>query len=148
MFVVAIRRRWKFGTDNGPFNRVECLIQIERLGEVVERPALNGFDRGGQVAVSRDDNYCRVRGSLLEFAESGESVHAGKSHVEKHSVRRLSTGGRKPVLGSRRDGGSVPLSVARLSQRPGDGLLVVDDQHGGGHTGMIRGSDNIPACPC
>ena len=43
-----------------PGDRVERLVQVERLGQVVERPALDGPHRGGQVAEGGDDDDRRV----------------------------------------------------------------------------------------
>ena len=52
------------GRVRRPLRGVERLVEVERLGEVVERAALDGLDGGVQVAVRGDDDDRRRRGDL------------------------------------------------------------------------------------
>ena len=122
-----------------PLRGVDGLGEIERLGEVVERAALDGLDGGVEVAVRGDDDDAGRRGDLAELRERRESVHAGQPHVEEDDVGRMLAGLREPVLRGGRDRDRVLLALERPPQGPGDRLLVVDDQDGG--HGFVVGWD-------
>ena len=44
----------------GPRHRFEGLVEVERLGQVIERPALDGPDRGVEVAEGGHDDHRRI----------------------------------------------------------------------------------------
>ena len=75
--------------------------------------------------------------TVFSSAQRGEAVHAGQPHVEEDDVGRVRCGLREPVLGGRGDGDAVALALERPPQRPGDRLLVVDDQDGVSHAPIL-----------
>ena len=74
------------------------LVVLERLGDVVERPALHRRDRGLDRREGRDHENRQVVVELLELLERGEPVHAGHHHVDDDRVERKRAGQLEPFL--------------------------------------------------
>ena len=76
-----------------PLHRLEGLVQVERLGEVVEGAALDGADGGREIAEGSDDDDRGVLRELAEAAERAQAVHAAtQTHANEGFAWALSGG--------------------------------------------------------
>ena len=60
--------------------------QVDRLGEVVGRPLLDGLDGGLHVAVAGDDDHLGVGAAPAGLAEDGQAVQVGHLQVGEDDV--------------------------------------------------------------
>ncbi len=112
----------------GPGDGVERLVQVERLGQVVERAPFDRLDRRAQVAERRDDDDRCVLGQLPQLAQRGQAVHPGQANVEDDGIEVLLGGQGEGVLGGRGDGDAMAFLGQGALQRPADGFFIIDDQ--------------------
>jgi len=122
------RRLLKRPALEGAGDGVERLIEIKRLGEIVERAPFDRPHRGRKIAERRHDNDRRIARQLFELGERRQSVEARQTHVEHDGVGRLLLGQTKRFLRRRNDGDLMPELRERLLERPADGFLVIDNQ--------------------
>ena len=103
------------------------LVDVERLGDVVESTELHGADRRlhGLGSRQHDDRHARIAAPHL--LEQLEAVHARHDDVEEDDVERP---GRERLqrVGARRDRDRVVGVLQDHAQRLAHPGLVVDDE--------------------
>src|SRR5262249_41686095 len=112
--------------------------------------ALDGADRGGQVAVGGHDDDGGVAGQLTQPGQGGEAVHPRQADVEQDGVGPLPGGEAEGVLGGGGDGDLVAFAAEGVLQGPADGLFVVDQEdvaHGVGSGGSSMRKQVRPSRP-
>src|SRR5207249_7643936 len=104
------------------------LLDVERLGDVPERPELHGLDRRLQRLGrgQHDDRQVHVAGA--ELLEELHAVHPRYEDVEQHDVGGRAGERLERLLGGA-DGDRLVLVLQRHPERLAHALLVVHDQH-------------------
>ena len=106
----------------------EHFVVLERLGDVVVRPALhrrNGvLDRGER----RDHQHRQVVVDFLELVERRDAVHARHHHVHDRRVERDRPDELEPLGGVRRHADLIPLVGEERLEDLAHDFLVVDDE--------------------
>ena len=103
------------------------MIDIERLGEVLERSALKRRNRAVQIGVRGHDDYPHLGMPLLYFIEEREAGLSGHANVG-HQDCWLAVSQRLAHLVHRRKRlVSYSLTRERLFEHPADRPIVVDD---------------------
>ncbi len=87
-------RLWSRGVGRrGPIERtvqgIQCLTQVERLRQIVERAAFDGLDCRRQIAERGDDQDRHVGRRFVQPSQRRQTVHAGQAHVENDCIRPL-----------------------------------------------------------
>ena len=114
------------------------LAQPERLGQVVVGAELQADDLVDLVVAGREHQDRRLGAGGAEAAQDLEAVDAGQPDVEDDEVRRLADGQLEALLAGLRQGHRVALLLEGVLDAPGDGVLVLDDQDGGGHAAILH----------
>ena len=112
----------------GPGHGFQGLVQVERLGQVIEGAALDGL-----TAVLRLPKAVMTMtgASLRQFpqlGQGGQAVEARQANVQDDGVGPLLLGLNKRLLGRGGDADVVPLLAESPFQRPANGFFIVDDQ--------------------
>ncbi len=114
------------------------LAQPEGLGQVVVRPELEP-DHLVDLVIAGGQHEDRHLGACrADTAEDLESIDPGQPHVQDHEVRRLVRGDLESLFAGARDRDLVALLLEGVLDPPRDGVLVLDDQDGGCHAGMLH----------
>ena len=114
------------------------LAQAERLRQVVVGAELEADDLVDLVVARREHEDRRLRAGRTHAAEHLEAVDAGQADVEDDEVRGLVDGELEALLARPGDGDLVALLLEGVLDPASDGVLVFDDQDGGGHGGMLH----------
>src|SRR4051794_10729447 len=124
------------------------LAQAERLRQVVVRAELEPDDLVDLVVAGGQDEDRHLRAGRTHAAEDLEAVDAGQSDVEDDEVRGAARRELEALLARPGELDVVTLLLERVLDAPGDGVLVLDDQDGGGHRSMLhRGPSAAGATP-
>ena len=111
-------------------NRVQQVIEIERLGQVIGSAHFYRLDRRSCVAVSGDHDHLRLTILPLHGRQHFQPGLVGQAQVEQHQIRVQVGHCLQPSFTS---GGAVDL-VAFLFESEGEGAdkagFVVNDQEG------------------
>ena len=118
------------GVLPGPVGQQLQLLEVDRLLHVVERAQLDRLDRTLDGAIRGHDDDRNGGVELADPAEQVDAAHTGQAHVGEHHVRpevcdQLHR--RSAVAGHL---GLVARFGEKGLDRPGQGALVVHDQHG------------------
>jgi hypothetical protein len=108
-------------------HQLDRVVHVERLGQVLERAALERGYRAFEVRVRRHDDHRRrrqLRAQLLHEFEARKTGHADVAHDDlgsflSHAVEGFERRAERAV----RDA----LARERLLEHPADGAVVVDD---------------------
>ena len=111
------------------------LAQPERLGQVVVGTELEADDLVDLVIARGQDQDRHLGPGRAHAAEDLEAVDAREPDVEHDEVRRLVRGDVEALLARAGDGHVVALLLEGVLDAPRDGVLVFDDEDGGGHRG-------------
>ena len=124
------------------------LLQIERLQQIVERPALHRLDGRLDRAVARDENHLGVGLHLLALGQNFEPAHLRHLEIGDHDFVRADLQQRRPLRPARGDDALEADAPQTIGHRLGMRGIVVDHQHldrrpGGGSRrfrlgGMVR----------
>ena len=95
--LVRRRRRWlrapprwaTLAALQRPVHRLQGLIEIERLGEVIERAPLDRTHRRVEIAERGHDDDRRIVRHVAELSQGVQAVHSGETDIEQDRVRRL-----------------------------------------------------------
>ncbi len=113
----------------GPLDDMHRLIEIERFGQVVERPCCQRSHRDIETAKCRhDDDRRRVRREVANPPQGVHAVNPRQADIHQHHIGRppLRTGNRRlPAVGH---DDIVPLVREDLFETPADGRFVVDNE--------------------
>ena len=85
------------------------LIEIERLGQIIERPFAQCRHRRVETAERRDDNDRDRAGDFAKFAHRRQAIHAGQPHVEHNQIGPARGHFFQRLFGRRSDADHVPL---------------------------------------
>ena len=114
------------------------LAQPERLGQVVVGAELEADDLVDLVVARGQDQDRHLGAGGAHAAQDLEAVDAGQADVEDDEVRRLVGGDLEALLAGAGDRDLVALLLEGVLDPAGDGVLVFDDEDGGGHAGMLH----------
>ncbi len=106
------------------------LVEVDRLGDVVERSVAHGAHGRGHLGVGRDHDDRRLVPLLAQLHENVEPVAVGQPQVEEDHVERPRAihGGIERVRRGAHGGDPVPALREPYAQGLADGGLVVDDE--------------------
>ena len=114
------------------------LAQPERLGQVVVGAQLQADDLVDLVVAGGEHQDRHLGAGGAHAAEDLEPVDPGQADIEHDEVRRLVHGQVEALLARGRDGHLVALLLEGILDAPSDGVLVFDDEDGGGHVAMLH----------
>ena len=134
--VLALQRR----RLQRPLHHQQQAVGLERLLQEVVGAALDGADRGLDVAVAGDHHHRQVAVELLDEVEQLQPVHARRPASRcRGSAARAAARGSPPAPPRRSP--AVRTAVALVGEDAGHQLadvgLVVDDQNVTGHTSGV-----------
>ena len=109
------------------------LAQAERLREVVVRTELETDDLVDLVVTGGQHEDRHLGTGRADAAQRLEAVDAGEAHVEDDQVRGLAGRDLQALLAGSGDADVVALLLQGVLDPARDGVLVFDDQDGGGH---------------
>ena len=119
------------------------LAQPERLGQVVVGAELEADDLVDLVVARGEDEDRHLGPGRADAAEDLEAVDPGQPDVEDDEVGRLVGRDVEALLAGAGDGDLVAFLLEGVLDATRDGVLVFDDEDGGGHAGDAtpRGPD-------
>jgi len=103
-------------------------FEVKGLGEVIERTFGDRPNGDLQIAEGGDDDDGSVLGPSPDFAECGESVHSGESHIEDDCVELLTGCEFQGVFGGGSDLDVVSFFGEEFTKSPADGGFIVHDE--------------------
>ena len=118
------------------------LAQAERLRQVVVGAELEADDLVDLVVAGGQDEDRHLGAGGAEAAQDLEAVDPGQADVEDDEVGRLVRRDVEALLAGAGDGDLVAFLLERVLDAARDGVLVFDDEDGGGHA-----ADATPARP-
>jgi len=118
-------RRWL--VQQGALNAFDGLLQIERLGQVIERATLNRAHRRRQIAERCHDDDRQIGHKLTEAPQRRQAVHAGQANVEDQNIGPPLVQECEGLLGGcgRRNG--MSFSFQSALERPAHGFFIIDN---------------------
>ncbi len=109
-------------------HRFQGLIEIERLGQIIEGAAFDRPDRCAEIAESGHHDDGSILGQLPEPAQGTEAVEPRQADIEDDRIGPLLLGLFESFLGTRCDDDLVPLGRQRPLQRPTHCFFIIDDK--------------------
>jgi hypothetical protein len=122
------------------------LAQPERLGQVVVRSELEADDLVHLVVARGQDQDGHLRSARAEATQDLEAVDPRQADVEHDQVGRLVRGDVQALLAGSGDGDLIAFLLERVLNAAGNRVLVLDDQDGGGHAGMLHRRPRAHRC--
>jgi len=108
---------------------LQGLVQVERLGQVIECPPFHRPDGGIQVPKRRGHDHPRPGRLFTKLGQGRKPVHPRQTHIQKDRVGLEAFGLGNALLGRRSHRRLVARFLQGTLQDPANGLLVVDDQN-------------------
>ena len=113
---------------NRPAHQIHGLIDVERLGQVLEGAALESRHGRIEIGIGGHDDDRQIRVVLLDVAQQVEAALARHADVGNHHLRpRAVLESRQHFVGGTEAPGRNVLPTEGLFQHPADGAVVVDD---------------------
>ena len=116
-------------TLEGTVDAVDGLLQIERLGQVIEGAALHRAHRRRQIAKRRHDDDRQVRHKLADARQSRQAVHARQTYIEDQHIGTLPFQQREPLFGGSGHRDRVPFAAEGALERPAHRFLIVNNEN-------------------
>ena len=137
------QRRLQRAPDHG-----QQLLQVERLGQILERAALGRLDRGDQRRLRAHHDHPQLGAHPLDARDQVEPVLVGHHHVGDHQVA-LAVLDPAPERGRIRGGAHLIAGAAqRLGEHGADRAVVVGNQDGGKRHRLLSLKPRRPGlCP-
>ena len=124
------------------------LAQPERLGQVIVGPELETDDLVHLVVPGGQHEDRHLGAGRPQPAEDLEPVHPGQADVEDDEIRCLVGRDVQPLFAGTGHGHFVAFLLEGVLDPSRDGVLVFDDQDGGGHRAMLHRVARTPRRPC
>ena len=119
-------------------------VEVDRLGEVVERAALHAERGGGGVVHGGEHEDRHVRLGVDDPGDEVDAAGPGQVHVEEHAGDLAAAEHLERLLAGGRDRHFVPAPGQVLLQGIADAVLVIDDEHRHRSIGQCHGRAPIP----
>ena len=110
-----------------PGDRGDQVLQVHRLGQEILGAELHGLHRGGDVAVTGQEDDRGV--SLLEAGQGLQPIHAGQVQVEHHHLGAEPVVGGETGFGIELAGYLVAGPLEDDADRSQDVHIVIDQQY-------------------
>ncbi len=123
----------------------EQFVVGPRLGDVIQRAALEGGPRHVDRAIRRDQNYGEVRVAPPDFTQQVESIAIGEADVKQKQIERFLLEKSKPCFAGFRAASGVTLGREQQLQSFANFRFVVDDEDGALRHEPLSAQQGIPA---
>ena len=119
------------GRLDGPLDHQQQPVGLERLFEELVGPALDGADRGLDVAVAGDHDHRQIAVERLDQVEQLQPVHAPALHpdVEDDQGRLAGANGQQGLFGVGRGSHRIAFIGENAGDEFADVRFIVDDQN-------------------
>ena len=118
------------GMLEGALDQRHGLVDVERLGQVLEGAALVAGYRAVQVGVRGHDDHRQARVQLADACQQVEAAGPGHADVGDDHVRLLASQAGEYTVGTVETLGGHAFLLQGLFQYPADGTIVVDNPDG------------------
>ena len=105
------------------------LIEIERLGQVLERARADRVNRGLTGAIRGHHDHVEVGIFAAQLLQRLQTIDAGHADIHDHEIRIALADHANGVLGIARDHAGVPFVAEKPLEGGGNRLVVVDDKN-------------------
>ena len=130
-FILAITRRGGFGHARGLLDGDEEFVQINRLGEIIDRAVAHGLHSVADVGVGGDEQDGQRGEPLSHALQRFQPGQPGHPHVGNHHVRFLRLQNFKRALAGVGEDGFKALGAQEGIQQAALARIIIHDEDAG-----------------
>jgi hypothetical protein len=118
--------RWP--TQQSVMDTLQRLLQVERLGQVIESSALDRTHRRRQIAKRCHDDDRQVGHELAKTRQRRQAIHAGQMDIKEEDIGPLLVRQREGLFGGSGHGNGVAVAAQSALERPAHRFFIVYNQ--------------------